>query len=423
MSEQTQDYAHRWVAYENIEGSPLSSYWHQIKPQMRLQIVQDLAAFTCTLAKTAKFDPLSSKPVVGSIGSIDETRVFFPPFLVENATHIPADYELESVRSLAGLIEFLATNRIALFQLETEGQPVKPLAIEQLSALLPVATAVLNESCETVLSHLNLTPDNVWIDPITGTIKAILGWEFAHFAPSWLATSPLPWLMDEKLDLLLESEKMTDPWVVWRPHFSYSVENTGTELKNLRKEWEMALRSGGGSPFLKTTREEDAQKRAAIRVALVEEARLQQSVAWALTTLYPSVPLTRQVPLPPVLFAGAVAVAVAYFDARYAIPFLGTTAAGLACYFYFLEAPVSPFPTARKKISGMDQGLATALFEALDSIQQKGCFPEMLGYSTQKKSRNEAAAVPCSPANSIAPSGIYVPSLLSKVPTALGLAP
>jgi hypothetical protein len=226
--------------------------------------------------------------------------------------------------------------------------------------------------------------------------------------------------MDETFDMLLESEKMTDPWAVWRPHFSYSIENTGTELKNLREVWEAGLRPDVDSPFHKTTKEEDAQKRAAMKVVLVEEGRLQQSVAWALTSLYPSVPLMRQVPLLPVLFAGVCAVALAYFDARYAIPFLIITAAGLAGYFFFLEPPVSPFPTSGRKISGMDQGLAIALFEALDSIQQKGHFPRMLGYSAQKKSRNEAAAVPCSPANSIAPSGIYVPSLLSKVPSALG---
>jgi hypothetical protein len=362
---------------------------------------------------------------VDYVGSTKANHLLYPPVLVDNTVYWLGDQELEAVQSHADLVGVLARARVAMLKLRASDNAVKSLAADQLESLIPIVTTLLDQPSTNVLAHLNLLPQNIWIDTITGKITAIFGWELAHYAPTWMVTAPLPWLLDEKVDPILESEVAGDPWSVWRPRFLHPPQCTGKELRNLRMTWEETLRFAGADhhPLSKATLLGDIIQRRALRACFMEERKLGISVEWVYESVIPE---WRQYPL---IFSTAMLLAVALIG-RYPLHFSPSTTNGLLARLIVGCAVISailygfsyynPSSTSGPNIKlGFKTSLT--LVSPLMKILLRSRFPSIFGYSVHGEAATPLMAIHCSPANSIIPDAVYLPGLLSRGPSTRGM--
>ncbi|PVF99510.1 hypothetical protein CPB86DRAFT_756639 [Serendipita vermifera] len=414
----TADFSLPWVAYRDPDGWPLASNWHQLKEDVRSQVVHNLATFVRGLANV-NVPPARTDASVDYIGSTSTPHVFFPPTL---ALKHWLDYsEMNGVDNHGSLVGALADKRARSLESPIPGLSTRSLPVQQLEAITLVVSTILDRNHPRVLAHLNLTPQNVWVDPFNGTITGVFGWEYAHFAPVWMATTPLPWLLNEKLDSILAEEKECDPWMVWRPRFHHPPHNTAREMRGLRTVWETTIRSEIGDHVLsRTTFADDALYRSALRACFVESEKLGDSVQWARGVVKPFLPWWRHIP---VLASMVLAMLVTIYGIagrhRFASLFGqsnmlkgGVLFAVLALSAAF-ALPFRPRRLQRAKRGKdvlFDTATATHFMTQLDPISIK---TKLFDLSKRVKTRDEPSSVtsvPCSPANSIQAKDIYVPN-------------
>ena len=381
---------------------------------------------------------------VDYVGSSNDEHVLFPPVLAANSAYWKNDRELQDVTSYADLISLLAESRAVTHADRVTDAGAKSLVAEQLRAIIPVANTILAQQYSTVLAHMNLLPQNIWIDPFTGKVTAIFGWEYACYAPVWMATTPLGWLMDEKKDWMLESEKMGDPWAVWRPHFDHPPENTAKEMKKLRRTWEEMLRREDEYSLLdSSTAEQDELTRTAMKICFAEEEQLPVVINWCRDIVAPSASVWTRAPWRSFLFTLPVVVAVGTLLIHYSTMYGDGTCATLLKLAAVMMVPMvsgvtwdrgSSTHTSLGSING-DKGAAFVKFQretanktlkAIDGVVRKHSSASIFGYGgpiSEKGGTKAFAAVPCSPANSIIPSGIYIPNFISRAATMMSRAP
>jgi ABC-type maltose transport system permease subunit len=423
------DFSFAWIAYKEPEGWPLASNWHQLKEDIRAQVVHNLATFVRGLANM-NVPPAETK-VADYVGSTSDSRVLVPPILTPVSNYCLGYSDLESLDNYRNLVDALIDKQAhVLLSDESITGSNKSLLIQQLEAIRPVVLAILGRGYSNVLAHLNLTPQNIWIDPFNGSITAIFGWEYAHFAPVWMATAPLPWLLDEKMDLVLAGEKSCDPWMVWRPSFHHPPRNTAREMRSLRIIWETAIRSEiGDHLFSQTTFASDELYRTALRVCFVEPEKLGDSVKWAREVVTQFLPWWRHTRVLALMVCAAL-IAICAIAARHNFSSLfgrnDVLAGGLLLVVVALSAmfvlPSRGRPLQRFNKGGIlfDTTTAAHFMSLLDPVSIK---TKLFYLSKGEKTKNELGpreSIPCSPANSIQASSIYVPSFLSRPPTSLG---
>lgn len=394
------EFGFSWVAYKHLDGWPLSSNWHQLQPAIRAAVVHNLATFTINLAAVRRSFRENSASSADYVGSVTQPR----------AVHLhPLAKERETMHC---------------FKLQRGRAPPgsKVLAVDQVHAVSPVAQLVLEMSYPTVLAHLNLDPQNIWIDPFSGELTAILGWELAHFAPTWMASAPPPWLLNEKADFMLQAEKRSDPWKIWRPHFHHPSKNIGKEMKTLRQVWDASLRS---SDAFKGTRARDDLARMAMRACFVEEDKLIKSLHWAKHVVSPAsstffriIFLRHNLAL--LVLAFVLVVLYTGFGgqmdlARMArgVPPTAALAALLLTVIGYCFTPQAVIIMSPKK--------AAKHVLVIESVLFKSQLPWLFGYTASEANKKKALeAVPCSPATSIVPNGVYIPNLMSRASTVAG---
>ncbi|KAG9046717.1 hypothetical protein FS842_000810 [Serendipita sp. 407] len=430
VSGPTAEFAFLWIAYGHIDGWPLASNWHQLKHEIRAEVIQNLASFVHKLASVSVIPTGKRDPSASFVGPVDEGCILIPPALVPIADLFSTDEDLKNLTSHGALVELLATKRAYWMSPRANVGQAKSLATQQILAIVPVCKAILDEPTPKVLAHLNLTPQNIWIDPFTGKITAIFGWEYAHLAPSWMATAPLPWLANEKQDLMLDTEKMGDPWSVWRPHFHHPPENTAREIKRLRTIWETSLRALPTNQLPFGANHEHSLKRQAMKVCFVDEKALGASVGWARAVVLPSAPILRPFVLAQSVLILALAAAIVslarYFHTIQAdlgllsmIAIIGSLSCGASYLFHSRRVRSTPIIHPPSDTSTKVQyQQANRMIWRLDMVSIKARLPWLFGYSHSEDNRSASvSAVPCSPVNSIEPTGIFIPNVMSRVNT------
>jgi hypothetical protein len=374
-------------------------------------------------------------------------HILFPPILATNPAYWLTTRELEGATSYPKLVSLLAEKRATMLDSQAKSAGTKSLVAKQIRAVVPVVVAVLARSDENVLAHMNLLPQNIWIDPFSGKVTAVFGWEYAHYAPVWMATAPLGWLMDEKQDWMLESERMGDPWEVWRPHFDHPPENTAKEMRRLRRVWDDALTAGDGIHRLTAggvpSKTDDKLRRMALKVCFVEEKQMPKVVTWARKMARSSAPRLYRFDWVALLAFMSAAFAAVYgyqyiagsstsrtdFMMRNPVACMAGMMALIISSFWVIRSCTQISPNNGEEISGrfyFQEWEAVNLLKDLLGVLLCTKIPWAFGYSGFTKGETgvkELAAVPCSPANSIVPTGIYLPDFMSRAITMMSRAP
>jgi hypothetical protein len=378
---------------------------------------------------------------------MESNHILFPPILAVNSAYWLSSRELEGATSYPKLVSLLADKRVTLLDSRAKAAGTKSLVAKQIRAVVPVVIAVLTKPCESALAHMNLLPQNIWIDPFSGKVTAVFGWEYAHYAPVWMATAPLGWLMDEKQDWMLASEKMGDPWEVWRPHFDHPPENTAKEMRRLRRVWDDALTAGDGihrwTPGGASGKMDDKLRRMALKVCFVEEKQMSKVVTWAWEMARRSAPPLFRFDWVAFVALIAPAPAAVYgyqciagsctphpdFMMRNPAAYMAGMIVLIMSSFWVIRSRKQISPDNGGKIGDhfhFQEWEAVNMIKGLLGVLLCTKIPWAFGFSGFTKDETEVkvlAAVPCSPANSIIPTGIYMPGFMSRAMTMMSRAP
>lgn len=442
------DFPYSWVVYKDVKGWPLTAKWYQLTLKERTDVIQNIAKCVRQLALIPPSHESTKAPSsMDYIGSINQGHILFPPAL---ATIRGPDYnklDLDELKTHGDLIFLLGWSRAALYDAlgAADNTQQSPLVADELRAITLAASLILAQPDKVVLAHANLLPHNIWID-LEGKITAIFGWEHAHYAPMWMATTPPVWLTDAKRDLVLQREKNADPWVVWQPRFDpLTNESISKDVKALRHVWDEALKQEG---FTDAKGEmHDNVVRTAMRICFADEEQFPNIVQWCRALVAPSASIWFRAPFKSasVALLGAIAASCGVYSypenfgghpGAISAALIGVTLS-LAVRFawkhgWYVDTSVvgsCDSKAGRASLTNkMDRTSANKVVKELDGLIHIRRFPNIYGYDRdigieKGDVRESLAAVPCSPANSIMPTGIYVPNFLSRATTMMSRAP
>lgn len=286
---------HGWIAMTRLPGSPLSDVWQEFDLLQRETLITDLAKFTRKLSRFKTWEGIGSvviDPTQSDQRSLRTSNLLLPkrhgannlrptpslphpcdttPLSTEQFLLHTLNQEIAFVRAhqsraarcfngnvvrlgdcgmLEELIECLSNSvggeRDRELELMSSESPVYVQQLEALSHLvtgivgsgsIPFDSSARSSSFQDkfVLAHLDLSLDNLLVDPETGTLTGVVDWEFAGSVPLWIAEECPPWVngSDQLEDARLRS--------LWEEHVYW--EEYGVDVEEKRMAWKVSVTS------------------------------------------------------------------------------------------------------------------------------------------------------------------------------------
>jgi len=304
-----------------VPGTPLAECWLEFDLEQRRRSIEELASFTRKLARFTSSHTIGSVSTAvlrsTSLGVIGPSPVRTPlslpgrrgannlrPFT--HSTTLAKSEHRSTASFLACAVEsevaFLRqhqrpavrcfnVNMLRLRQCDMEdeipadasfGSTTSATYKKQLRALGTLAQDMVSpmSSAERfVLGHLDLSPENILVEPETGAITGIVDWEFSGFVPDWMALSPPSWIADECLPSWNGSSWTTDHRRCERDSFNVDHSFDAAQSSLLRAVWEKEV--AWDSDTMGATQHKAQEKRKMWKACMSEWHQLERACAWA----------------------------------------------------------------------------------------------------------------------------------------------
>lgn len=319
----TAEFGHGWIAMTRMAGSSLAECWLEFRLEQRKRVIEDLARFTRKLARFRVSGEIGSiataasssrvwssknahtttslslprrngannlRPVSSRVAKRHLTTASFLMDAVEGEIAFLREHQKPAVRcfnmNMLRLRQCGMENEIPLDA--AFGSTTSHLYKKKLRALGELAQTVVGASPmdgrwepeRFVLAHLDMSPDNVLVDPESGAMLGIVDWEFAGFVPDWLALAAPSWISDEWLPSWTSEDGWTNSGEDGeRDPFGLESESYALELDILRRTWASEVVWEDQDTNINASKE----KRQAWRACLSEWHQLERACAWAKT--------------------------------------------------------------------------------------------------------------------------------------------
>ena len=316
------DFGHGWIAMTRVPGTPLAECWLEFDLDQRKRSIEELASFTRKLAR------FKSSNAIGSIATAhlrstsqaaDTGRLSvraplslpgrngannLRPFA--HSTTLAQSEHQSTASFLACAIEaeiaFLRqhqkpavrcfnVNMLRLRQCGQEdeipvdasfGSTTSATYKKQLRALGNLAqdiVAPISSSERFVLAHLDLSLENILVDPETGAVTGIVDWEFSGFVPDWMALAPPSWISDEWLPSWNGSNWSAEGHECELDPFDVGHLFDAAQSESLRAIW--AKEVTWDAETMTAAQQKAQEKRKMWKACMSEWHQLERACAWA----------------------------------------------------------------------------------------------------------------------------------------------
>jgi hypothetical protein len=333
------EFGYGWIAMTRVPGTPLSDCWVEFTSDQRAKVIKELASFTRKLARFTSSEQIGSiatmacsseeassstskapsSPYDYKTGALslprrngaNNLRPFAMPKSSQTTHSTTASFLVDAVEAE---IAFLRThqkpalrcfnmNILRMHQCGMDEEVPSDLAFasttsniyrKQLRALGDLAKTVvsgvharkLSTPEQFSMAHLDLTPENILVDPESAAVVGIVDWEFAGFVPEWIALAPPSWIAEEWLPSWSGAEWGLDgdefernPFGELRRETELLQEMRRSQHEILRFLWEEEVAWDDVTRDI--SRPETIEKRKAWKACLGEWFRLERACAWA----------------------------------------------------------------------------------------------------------------------------------------------
>lgn len=316
------EFGHGWIAMTRVPGTPLAECWVEFDLEQRKKCIEELASFTRKLAR------FKSSHAIGSVSTATEratslgistsssqvrTPLSLPgrngannlrPF--NHSTPLSKSEHQSTASFLACAVEseiaFLRqhqkpavrcfnVNIARLYQCDmgeeipldaTFGSTTSATYKKQLRALGDLAQEVVSSTPSSerfVLAHLDLTPENILVEPETGTVTGVVDWEFSGFVPDWLALAPPSWVSNDWLPSWSGSHWNSEGDLSELDPFKGGREYDTAQSALLRALWEKEVTRNAAA--LSAAQQKAQDKRKMWKACMSEWHQLERACAWA----------------------------------------------------------------------------------------------------------------------------------------------
>ncbi|PVG01420.1 hypothetical protein CPB86DRAFT_823681 [Serendipita vermifera] len=329
------EFGYGWIAMSRVPGTPLSDCWVEFTSDQRAKVIKELASFTRKLARFTSSEQIGSIATMACTSQASTSKASSHFDYKTGALSLPRRNGANNLRPFAmpkssqtthsttasfladaveAEIAFLRThqksalrcfnmNILRMHQCGMDDEVPADLAFasttsntyrKQLKALGDLAKSVVNgvraRNMSTPeqfsMAHLDLTPDNILVDPETAAVVGIVDWEFSGFVPEWIALAPPTWITDEWLPSWTGNEWQLDgdecernPFGELRQETELVKEMRRSQRDILRFLWEEEVAWDDVTRDI--SRPETIEKRKAWKACLGEWYRLERACAWA----------------------------------------------------------------------------------------------------------------------------------------------
>jgi hypothetical protein len=164
----------------------------------------------------------------------------------------------------------------------TFGSTTSAIYKRQLRALGDLAQEIVSPTPSSerfVLAHLDLTPENILVEPETGAVTGIVDWEFSGFVPDWLALAPPSWVSNDWLPSWAGSNWSNEGDLSELDPFKGGREFNAAQSAMLRTLWEKEVTRDAEA--LGAAQQKSQLKRKMWKACMSEWHQLERACAWA----------------------------------------------------------------------------------------------------------------------------------------------